>query len=136
MPGLEDLPTPEQIICSAAVRTRQTADLVVQGMGAPLALEAYKSLYEAQPDLVLQYVREVDAGVSSLLVVGHNPTTYQLVWELFVNRDDDGSVGDRAALERHGFPTCALAVLALSVGAWDDVAPGCARLVGLFKPPY
>jgi phosphohistidine phosphatase len=136
LPGVEERPTPEQIICSAAVRTRQTADLVVRGLGTPLPREAYKSLYEAQPDLVLQYVREVDGGVHSLLVVGHNPTIYQLVWELLANRDDDGSVGDRAALELHGFPTCALAVLALSVGAWEDVAAGCGRLVGLFKPPY
>ena len=146
MPGVEDLPAPEQIVCSAAVRTRQTADLVVQGMGIPVPLEAYKSLYEAQPDLVLQYLREVDEHVKSVLVVGHNPAMYRLAWELTGagggaepgtgTGGDDDPTGAHAVLEAHGFPTCALAALTLEVGGWEDVAHGCGRLAGLFKPPY
>jgi phosphohistidine phosphatase len=135
MPGLEGISTPDVAICSAAVRTRQTAELIVKALGSRLPLDSYRSFYEADTDVVLQYVREIDEGVKSALVVGHNPTMYQLVWELLANRDDEPR-GDRATLEVHGFPTCALAVLALEVTAWEDVAHGCGRLVGLFKPPY
>jgi phosphohistidine phosphatase len=136
LPGVEGVPVPEQVICSAAVRTRQTAELIIQSMGARVPLDAYRSLYEAHTDLVLQYLREVDEGVTSVLVVGHNPTTYQLVWELLADGDDDPPAQNRAALELHGLPTCAVAVLALGVDAWEDVAEGCGRLVGLYKPPY
>jgi phosphohistidine phosphatase len=105
-------------------------------MGGRLPLDSYRSLYEADTDVVLNYVREIDAGVKSALVVGHNPTVYQLAFELLGDGDDDRTASDRAVLESHGFPTCALAVLALEVATWDDVIHGSGRLAGLFKPPY
>jgi phosphohistidine phosphatase len=152
-PGLEDVPKPQLVVCSAAVRTRQTADLIVKALGNRLPLDSYRSLYEADTDVALQYLREIDEGVKSALLVGHNPTMFQLAWELLGDGHGrrgaagggaagDGppviveSSGDRAALEAHGFPTCALAVLALSVAAWEDVVHGCGSLLGVFKPPY
>jgi len=164
-PGLEDVPKPQIVICSAAVRTRQTADLIVKALGNRLPLDSYRSLYEADTDVALQYLREIDEGVKSALLVGHNPTMFQLAWELLGDGDGGGgdpgenggadgggvagggvagggptgvvqSSGGRAVLEAHGFPTCALAVLALGVGAWEDVAHGCGSLLGVFKPPY
>ncbi len=135
IPGLEGVPAPELGICSAALRTRETADLVAGAMGTGLPLDAYHSLYGAGTELVLQYVREVDRQVTSLMIVGHNPTMEHLAWELLADGGGPGG-GDRAALEAHRFPTCALAVLALAVSEWEEVAPGCATLTGLFKPPY
>jgi phosphohistidine phosphatase len=141
LPGLDGVPTPELVVCSAAVRTRQTADLIVEAMGGGIQVDSYHSLYGADTELLLRYLREVDEGVRSALVVGHNPTVYQFAWELLDDDDDGGgdgggSVADRSVLEANGFPTCALAVLALEVTAWEDVIHGCARLVGLFRPPY
>jgi phosphohistidine phosphatase SixA len=162
-PGLEDVPKPQLVVCSAAVRTRQTADLIVDALGNRLPLDSYRSLYEADTDVALQYLREIDEGVQSALLVGHNPTMFQLAWELLGDGsggdsgEKGGAVGDgatgaglvggspasvvessggRAVLEAYGFPTCALAVLALSVGAWEDVVHGCGSLLGVFKPPY
>ena len=138
---LEGIPRPEVAMCSAAVRTRQTTDLIAAAMGDGLPLDAYRSLYQADTDLVLQYLREVDEEVISLLVVGHNPTMVRLAWELLDGGADGGEgaeqhAGDRATLEAHGFPTCSLAVLTLEVAAWEDVTEGCGRLAGVFKPPY
>ncbi len=135
--GLEGAVRPELAICSAAVRTRQTTDLVAESMGGALPLDAYRSLYEGGVAIALQYVREIDESVRSALLVGHNPTMYQLAWEL-LGEDDVAlrGVGDRGALKANGFPTCALAVLRLGVPAWEDVFRGCAQLAGAFKPPY
>jgi phosphohistidine phosphatase len=127
---------PDLALCSAAVRTRQTADLVVAATGNRLPVDTYRSLYGADPDLVLQYVREIDEGVRSALVVGHNPTMFELVWELSSEEGGDRPPSGPSELEAHGFPTCALAVLALRVDSWEDVAAGCGSVVGLFKPPY
>lgn len=136
-PGSDDIPRPELAVCSAAVRTRQTTDLVVEAMGGDVPVNAYRSLYEADVDLVLQYVREIDEGAVSALVIGHNPTVFEVASVLLAEPPDptDPSTG-RNALEAHGFPTCALAVLLLQVGAWEDVVHGCGTLVGVFKPPY
>jgi phosphohistidine phosphatase len=130
---------PEIALCSAAVRTRQTADLVLEGMGGERPVSAYQSLYSADPDLVLQYVREIDEGVDSALLVGHNPTVFDLAFQLLADpavTTVAPEFSDRDLLEVHGFPTCALAVLSLAVGAWEDVAHGCGTLAGVFKPPY
>jgi phosphohistidine phosphatase len=129
--GLVGLTAPESAVCSSAVRTRETADLVLGGRADPVPLDSYRSLYQAEPDTVLTYLREIDEHVRSAMVVGHNPTMYLLGWDLLA----EGSA-DRDVLQAAGFPTCALAVLALQVGAWEDVAPGCGTLVGLFAPPY
>jgi phosphohistidine phosphatase len=144
--GLVGVPRPELAICSAAVRTRQTTGLIAEAMGGRLPVDSYSSLYEADTDLVLQYLREVDEHVKSVLVVGHNPAMYRLAWELTGagggaepgtgTGGDDDPTGAHAVLEAHGFPTCALAALTLEVGGWEDVAHGCGRLAGLFKPPY
>jgi phosphohistidine phosphatase len=138
--GLDGVRKPDLAICSAAVRARQTADLLIEAMGTRVPLDAYQSLYEADTDLVLQYLRELDELAQSALVVGHNPTMYRLAWELTTlprppEGKDDASSG-HAELEAHGFPTCSVAVLALHVDAWEDVVHGCATLLGLFKPPY
>ena len=81
---------------------------------------------------MLTYLREVDEHARSALVVGHNPTMYQLIWDLLA----DGVGRPGRGWRPHGFPTCALAVLALHVGGWEDIAAGCGPLVGLFGPPY
>jgi phosphohistidine phosphatase len=107
-------------------------------MGGNLPLDAYRSLYEGGIDIALQYVREIDESVRSALLVGHNPTVYQLAWELLDDEDTGhkAAIGDRGELKAHGFPTCSLAVLRLEVAAWEDVVRGCGRLLGVFKPPY
>jgi phosphohistidine phosphatase len=134
--GLEDVATPDLAICSAAVRTRQTAELVVKAVGSRVPIDSYRSLYEADSDVMLEYIREIDEGVKSALVVGHNPTVFQLVWELLGATEEGGGARDRATLESHGFPTCALAMVTLHVAAWEDVTHGCGNLAGVFKPPY
>jgi phosphohistidine phosphatase len=142
--GLVDVPVPAIALCSAAARTRETADLVLGAMDAGLRLESYRSLYGASTGTVLGYVRELDDAVASALVVGHNPAMFQLAWELVGPvpgvaddaPDGDDPDGDRAVLRSHGFPTCALAVVTLTVDRWEDVDAGRGALAGLFRPPY
>ena len=96
-----------------------------------MSLDTYASLYEAEPDTVLSYLSEVDESARSVLVVGHNPTMYHLTWDLLAEGADD-----RDRLEQRGFPTCALAVVALSCERWEDELVGRGRLIELFVPPY
>ena len=84
-------------------------------------------------------VRDLEAGATSALLVGHNPTMYRLALELLAEDDGDETAGrftprGREALVTHEFPTCALAVLYLPIDAWDEVRGGIAELRGLFTP--
>ena len=129
--GLDGVVAPQLALCSSATRTRETAELVLGAAEDRVPLDAYASLYQATPDTVLTYLREVDEHARSVLVVGHNPTMYLLAWDLL----PDGWP-DRDTLEAGGFATCALAVVAVHGTGWEDIAPGTGRLVGLFAPPY
>ena len=72
----------------------------------------------------------VDDEVTSMMVVGHNPTAHELALGLGL------SPQDRKPVERAGFPTCSLAVFSFDVDHWHEAAQGAATLVALFTPPY
>ena len=113
---------PELVLCSTALRARQTLAALVPVLDGDVEIRLEGALYGAGRLEVLARVREVDDAVSSLLVIGHNPTLHELA--LFLS-------GDADALER--FPTGALASLALSTG-WAALDEGGADLQGFVVP--
>lgn len=128
--GTPDLVLPEVALVSAAARTVETAGLVCGGLGDRIRTDTFQSLYSAEPETVLAYVREVDGDPAAVLVVGHNPTMSHLAYDLL----SEGSAGSR--LSAHGLATCSLAVVDLAVSAWEDAGAGTGTLVGEFAPPY
>jgi phosphohistidine phosphatase len=129
--GTPGLVLPTTALCSAARRTLQTAEAVLGPLGGSVRPEPYRSLYSAEPETVLAYVREVDGDPVSVLVVGHNPTVSHLAFDL----QADGSPG-RVRLGSQGLAPCSLAVVELDVPTWEDTADGCGTLLALFRPPY
>lgn len=119
---------PPLVLCSSAARARQTAELVLEALGAVVTLQIEPSLYQAEVADVLELVRLVDDRLSSVMVVGHNPTLEELVWELV---EDEAAGRDRL---RGGMSTCALAVVGLPAPAWSAAGPGTARLLSLYAP--
>lgn len=132
LPGLAGTagPLPSLVLCSTARRARQTAEAVAGGLGDGATVEFDRSLYTADAGDVVDIVRLVSDDVASVMVVGHNPTLHELCFVLVGSEDEDG----RSRLDE-GFPTAALAVVAVDVGSWGAVAPGGGRLAGLFVPP-
>ncbi len=65
---------PDLILVSAAVRTRETADIFAKVLGvAARLLQADDSLYLADGEHILSTIRGVGPRVSHLMVIGHNP---------------------------------------------------------------
>jgi phosphohistidine phosphatase len=114
---------PDWAVCSDAVRTRQTAQLVLAGLvdageHVPDA-EPLADLYDTSVHQVLHLLASAPEGVGTLLVVGHEPTTSEVVGVL---------TGERPRM-----PTSAVALLELG-GGWASVGEGAARLVGFHTP--
>jgi phosphohistidine phosphatase len=132
--GLGKVQLPQVALVSPAARTKATAELVLQGTGAGTAAvrEYPDDLYGAEPDDVLEHLRGVSDDVTSVMVVGHNPTAHALAAGLIAPEDTHG----RDLVVRRGFPTCALGVYRLNVAVWADVDGRCATLLGLFIPPF
>ena len=130
--GLGKVGLPQVALVSPAARTVATADLVLGGMGAPTRQERPDDLYGADPDEVLAHLRLVPDEVTSVMVVGHNPTAHALAGGLISAEDTKG----RDLAVRRGFPTCALGLYRLEIAAWTEVDAQCATLLGLFIPPF
>ena len=66
---------PDLIICSPAKRTRQTAEYFYDKLKYNAnKVDFDKRIYESTVEEVLQVVREVEAEVKTLVIIGHNPS--------------------------------------------------------------
>lgn len=66
---------PDMIICSPAKRTRQTAAYFYDKLKYNEDKVSFdKRIYESTAEDVLQVIREEDAKVKTLVVIGHNPS--------------------------------------------------------------
>ena len=123
-------PRPGLILCSTAMRTRQTLAPLVKLLGAPappIALE--KGLYLASEDILLAHLRAVPDDVATVLMIAHNDG----IWHLAEALAADGPAAALAAL-REKYPTGALATLRAPDGPWRDLAWGSAELAAFVRP--
>lgn len=119
------------ILCSAAARTTQTAELVLQQM--PSEVEYRDTLYLAEAPKLVAAVRAAPAQVTNLMLVGHNPGL-EHVATLLAREPVRGKERARHEALEEKFPTCALAILDFDVGRWRDVEKGAGKLVDFVRP--
>jgi phosphohistidine phosphatase len=109
---------PALVLCSSAVRTRQTLERL--GLSGQLEPE----LYGAGADALLARLHAVPAAVPSVMLIGHNPAIQQLALLL--------AAGGRELEAK--FPTAAIATLSFTGRDWAALGPGTAELVGFVRP--
>ncbi|WP_265523654.1 SixA phosphatase family protein [Oerskovia flava] len=121
---------PELVLCSTALRTRQTWELLSPHLGeAAPELGLSDTLYAAGVDDVLELVRDAGNGVRTLLVVGHEPTMAATAAFLAGPGSDSGAV----AQVRVGVPTATYSVLE-SPDPWSEWGEGVASLTYVGRP--
>jgi phosphohistidine phosphatase len=118
---------PELVLCSSALRTRETLKLVRVALGTTSTVRLEDELYGASAEQLLERIRLVPASTASVMMIGHNPGLQELALLLA----EDGADLDR--LEEK-FPTAALATLTLPKAAWSQVVPGAAVLTAYVVP--
>src|SRR5438445_13883742 len=79
------------VLCSSALRTRQTLELVLAELAVrpPSAIE--DELYEAGREELIDRLRHLTEGIANVLLIGHNPGLH----ELAVALADPNSAGFR-----------------------------------------
>lgn len=117
---------PELVLCSPAVRARQTLERVLPGLGEPTVWFEI-TLYGAAAETLLARVRALSEEVDEAMLVGHNPGLHDLVLLL-------AAPGPQLERAQANVPTGALAELELGADRWADVAPGTARLARFVVP--
>lgn len=121
---------PERVLCSSALRTRQTWELLASQLGdVEPEVTVSDALYAADVPDVLELVAATDPRVRTLLVVGHEPTMAATASHLA----DPASDGGALAQVRVGVPTATYSVLE-SDAAWDAWGPRGALLTYVGRP--
>jgi phosphohistidine phosphatase len=119
---------PERVLCSPAVRTRQTWQLMMPILGErPVSYP--DDLYSGGPAELLDRIRQAEAATGALMVIGHNPTLEDLALDL---TDPAAPVELRSRLAAK-FPTAALAVIEFD-GGWNALEAGAGRLAIFLRP--
>ncbi|MGE2692384.1 SixA phosphatase family protein [Mycolicibacterium pulveris] len=123
-------PAVDAVLCSTAVRTRQT--LQRTGIAAPV--EYIDRLYDATPGTVIAEINRTSSRfhseVRTLLVIGHEPAMSAVALGL-ANADASNSAAAEHISTK--FPTSAIAVLRTDE-PWADLALGGATLVAFHVP--
>jgi phosphohistidine phosphatase len=114
---------PEIVICSTALRTRQTWDLVAPELNGSAEVHFDSRAYAASALTLLYLCRELPDACHAALLIAHNPGIEELAASL-------GGAPEPAGLR---FPTAAVAVFEFT-GAWSTLAPGQANLLDFTIP--
>jgi len=111
------------VLCSSALRTRETAELALAGL-KPMPRIVYEDgLYLASQQTLMQRLRELDERDDAVMVVGHNPGLHDLAIALAAPE----SVGF-SSLASGKFPTGVRARFVIGT-SWAEIDSARHRLV-------
>lgn len=123
-------PQPDQVLCSTALRARQTWEGCAEAAGLEWPVTYRDDLYLATANQLLQVVRRLPHAVSAVLLVGHNPGMEDLA------RGLAGRGSDAAALARltEKYPTGGFAAFEVPLAAWSELEFEAGRLTAFETP--
>ena len=118
---LERRAVPDLVIVSPAVRTRQTWQCALAALPTEPAMLLDERIYDNTVGDLVDAVRGCDESVSTLALVGHNPSVQAMAARAHRHSD----TGMEALLS---FPTSTIALLDFD-GTWATFDPRAAQLV-------
>jgi len=117
---------PDLVLCSAALRTRQTLELTQEGFGGRPEISIEKRLYLADVEDLRRRLAELDKRSpcpDAVLMIGHNPGLEEFALDLIPPAEAD----TRARIAAK-FPTCAFVALRFADCPWGSIGPARATL--------
>lgn len=129
----EENSVPELILCSTAMRTRETLDLVVSQLGSVPTVRLMSELYLARWLSIINLIRQVREAADVLLVIAHNPGLEDCARKLARPPGDTKGRKLQQALQAE-FPPAALAVFDFDIGNWSAIERGEGELEMFARP--
>jgi phosphohistidine phosphatase len=112
---------PDLILASSAVRTRQTAEVVIEEMKYRNDICYLNKLYMGEVEIYTRQIQNLADDIHMVLVIGHNPSLDSLLQMI------TGKV--------ESLPTAAVAYLTVPIDSWRDFSLEVqAELVDLWRP--
>jgi len=119
----------ELVLCSEAVRARQTLKHVETGYGASLDKLYEQSLYLSSPETMLTHLHRLNDDLNKAMIIAHNPGMQDLALSLPSERNSDAwwDMDEK-------YPTAALTILTFEGNTWRQCMPGACTLEAYIKP--
>lgn len=118
---LEAGQVPDIILCSTALRARQTAVAVAAGCGYGGSIDYLDALYATDSSTYIKTLRQLPGQFNCVLMIGHNPEIESVVADL-----------SEQAIE---MPTAAIAHLVLGIEQWPELNDKRqAQLAAVWRP--
>jgi phosphohistidine phosphatase len=118
---------PDLVLCSSGLRARQTLAAVLPALGGELVVRIEPGLYTFDARSLLGRLRREEDGITSLMLVGHNPALQELALTL-------ASLGaDRPRLAEK-LPTGGLVTIVLPEDSWAEIGDGGAEIAAFVTP--
>ena len=113
----------QEIISSSAQRTSSTASILAERLSFDLKKIEFKDeMYQASVKLLLDIISNLSDDLTSVMLVGHNPTISQLVDYLSMEE------------EIENFPTCTVAALQFELESWKKIDKDTGIILFLQSP--
>lgn len=116
------------VLCSTALRTRQTLEIVLPVLGGP-EVRFESAIYEADVAALLSLVHGIGEQYERVLLVGHDPGLQLLATRLAMT-----ATGDAMERLKRKYPTAAFALLSFGDAGWAGLAPGMGHLAVFHVP--
>ncbi len=112
---------PQVILCSTALRARETAEALLTKLDFKGEVEYLDKLYMAEADVCVKILRHQAEDVERILLIGHNPGLESLI-PMLTSRIE-------------ALPTGAIAYLSLPVQSWKELKHDVeGELVEIWRP--
>ena len=117
------LPSPDRMVSSTALRALSTAQLMQETLRLPKnSLTLDSRLYLAEPDVILDVVRQLNENSAHAMIFGHNPGMNDFVDKML----------SRTTIP--GLPTCATVIMSLPHAFWGLTDWHEAQLIAYVTP--
>ena len=114
-------PAPEKILCSTAIRARETVKLIKEKWFPLKQVDYSRQLYEGPTSVILDSIQSIPSNINSIALFFHNPMISHLANLL-------GSISNI------NIPTCGVLMMTSEKKDWPSIEVGGCKLVGYEYP--
>ncbi len=122
---------PKLILCSTALRTRQTLMEIMPHLRNDTRIQLLRDLYNSSEGDYIDAIRAFGGGYDTLLLVGHNTAIQDTALQL-------SGKGNPELIRQMDtkYPTGALAVIDFEEHRWSEIERRQGRIISFFQPRH
>ncbi len=104
---------PDHILCSAALRAKETFETLSEGAELSFSVTFLNELYLASEDYMTQLLHKLDPSVQAPMIIAHNPGLAIMLHNLAYTPPHDAPIIK--------FPPCMVSILDFDIKNWSEL---------------